>query len=672
MRRWWLTSALLCGACFDFDQAAQVCRDSGRCESADGGGGEAADAGTLDGGAPDAGGADAGTLYAPIAFTSTGFAWDYPFPMGGGLTALAPVDDDELYAVGDDDVLVHYARGAWTVSHLPSPWDPPTTARCLLRFADGGLWAFDTSSSAYLSKPGGGFSVFTQAPPTAMEASRCALSDQGLPWIGGKKHDDPTPSIGPGIQEGVLAPRDVWYSPGPPSTAGFVRALDPSGLALVSDQRVLQRLADGGWTELANLGGGYYPAGAILRVDPSTAWVVGSDDSSFVVTLDGGVTRFPVPGPSSSFTGTWSSLLSDGPDVVIGGGPGVLRCPSADPSACTSEYGDPHRTLFALARGKSALFAVGWNGQILRKPPDAGWQALAPGARTHVYALWQDGDGTLWAGADDGWLLHRTASGWVERQLPGTGTIFGVTRTSGGTLWVAGDELLASVDDVGPVSATIERPDGGTFTLEPGSGASLNSIAGTEPGNTWAVGMKGLLLGWDGTTWRQVPVPPSVSFSEVWVSDGGTAWAVGGYNTRAVYFFDGAAWSDRTPTSASSKDLFTVWGAGPREVFVTGFENDGLHFLPDGGVKQWALGNGNFSVSSMTGRVRGDGGIELWGLMGDLVAHARGPLANATLTQLSTGVGYANLVRLYGDTLWVTGPRYDGNSGFVVSLDAGR
>jgi hypothetical protein len=675
MRRAGLVAALLLSGCFNFDDAAEACRSTGRCEAGDGGaavdGG--LDAGSADAGTADAGVSDGGASLAPVAWTATGFAWEYPYPAGPGLFAVAPVDDDELYAIGDDDLLLHYARGRWTSAHLPAP-DAPAQAVCLLHLADGGLFAFDSTSTSYVSRADGGFSAITESSSDFLGATACALGSDGRPWVGGQRHADSISAVGPGIQEGPGAMRDVWFDPQTPSTAAYVVALDPSGVALTSDNRVVGRQSDGGWTTAVMLDGGYFPKGGILRVDPSTAWVCGWNGGSFTVPLDGGPgAELSLSDPNPTATHLWTSMVSEGPDVLVGGGPGVARCQGADPGSCSLEYADPLLSVTQLARGVTATFAVGQNGQVLRHQGGA-WQALAPGARPFVSSVWLDQDGTLWAGAQDGWVLHRTASGWVERQVPNAGSILGLTRTSDGTLWAVGEALFASLDDQGGVSsASIQRPDGGAFTVEPGSGQTVSAISGSTPGNTWAVGGYGFLAGWDDANgWRQVPLPSNVHLASVWTSDAGTAWATGGYQTRKVYFFDGTSWSDVTPASPGSGDLTDVWGAGPREAFVTGQDNAGFHYLADGGVKPWSLGNDALTVSSFTGLVRADGGISLWGIRGDALSYAPTATSNGLTTPLSTGLGYANVIRALGGTIYVAGPRYDGHSGFVISLDAGR
>lgn len=650
MTRALLAMALLASACFNFDDAAKACRASGRCAPEHGGAG------------PD-----------PVAWTSTGFAWEYPYPAGPGLFAVAPVDDDELYAVGDDDLLLHYARGSWTSTHLPAP-DAPAQGLCVLWLGDGGLFAADSTFTTSSSKAAGGFTAISEVPGDHLDFASCALGSTGRPWLGGQRHLDAVHEVGAGIQEGPGPLRDVWFDPQDPSAAAFVVGLDSSGVALTSDGRVIGRQADGGWATAAVLDAGAFPSGGILRVDPSTAWVCGPDGASSTVPLDGSPgAALTLPAPDNTVTHLWTSMVLEGADVLVGGGPGVARCPGADPAACAVEYADPLLSVTQLARGPTATFAVGENGQVLRHAANGEWQALAAGARPFVHALWQDQDGTLWAGARDGWVLHRTASGWVERQVPITGAILDFTRTSDGTLWVVGDGLFVSLDESGASSAVIQEPDGGSYTVNVASGQTVAAISGSASGNTWAVGGLGFLAGWDESTgWRRVDLPPDVHLSGVWASDGGTAWAVGGYQTRKVYFFDGASWSDVTPASPGSGDLLEVWGAGPREAFVTGQDNAGFHFLPDGGVKPWSQGNDGNTVSSFTGLVRADGGLALWGLKGDLLSYVPTATSNAVNTPLATGLGYANRVRAFGDTVYVAGPRSDGHSGFVISVDAGR
>lgn len=664
MRRFLLLSAVWLAGC-DFNQSLRVCHETGGCsrEGADGGGPDGG--GDLDGG----GGADGGgTPFSstPVFFTSSGWGWEFPFPAGPGLHSIAAVNDDEVWATGDDDSVLHYARGTVTFSRAGNGGQNvrggvvvyrPDAGPLIVSDSSGTPRAYSLNGSSWMGQP---FPIF----PAAAE-----LGENGVPWFGGEWQTTSgrCSPAGAGIAEGntpLCTPADAGNS--------FIVGLDPRGWALDDNGDVLRREVDGGataWRWVLDPDPKHYQHGDLLALSDDDVLLVGEGPGrSRVVSLDGGIA--PVFfNPGGSAFEIWTSLVRspDQQSFFVGGQPGVYRCPLVVPldvGACTLELQDPLESLEALSVAGSTVFAVGDDGQLLRREVGATWSTLLPGSVGGLRDVWGDPDGTVWAVSENGVVLRRTDAGW-DQARPVTSRLDAIARTGDGQLWVAGDELLASLDFATQqlTPATLLHADGGGFTLA-GTGVRLVTVRGTERGNTWAAGYR-LLLGYgaDGT-WTEVPLPPGGQvIADLWVSDGGTAWAVGGYLTHLVLFWDGTRWLDRSPPG--TEDLRSVWGISPTEVFVVGAAS-GYHYRPDGGVSSWtSLDN----TLHLDGKVTADGGFVVFGGGGTQVFRSINGAAGAPVGDpRPPGNRYFDAMRLIGSKLYVAGGDHHS---YLLSIDAG-
>lgn len=668
-------SALSWLGCFDFNADLATCHQSGGC--ARDGGEEARDSGLTDAGESDAGldaGTDAGTdggaplVTSPVFFTSTGWGWEFPFPAGPGLHSVAALGADEAWAAGDDDSLLHYLDGGLTYSRVVTPAQGTLRGGQVLTLSDGGVLLAD------------GTGLFTRGPSSwtrsafPLIGAVAELGLDGTPWFGGQWQQTatgPCSPAGSAVVEGspVGAPLCILDA----GSMGYVVGLDSHGWGLDSSGKVLRRqvLADGGvgWPVVANHSTGYFPLGDVLPLSADQVLLVGLNaGSSAVVSLDGGIE--PVTFDPLGLPEEWTSLLRD-PDqqhFFVTGKPGVYRCVLAVPlvvGQCVLELTDDSATLEALAEAQGTFFGVGDNGQLIRRDADAGWSTLLPGGVGTVHDVWADPNGELWAVANGGWLLHRSASGW-ERLHVSNNNLLSITRTSDGLLWIGGDEVLGSFDpaNVSLTAATLHRPTGALFTLG-GTGYALSSLSGTAPGNTWAAGDRLLLRYLDGEwTESEFVADAGRSISDLWASEAGTAWAVGGYNSRLVLFWDGTRWQNRTPPGTS--EFYAVWGPSGAHAFVSG-EQDSHQFLSDGGVISWDL---NWATS-LSGALTADGGYLVFGGRGTQVWRA--PRGNPPPSGVDTKAprdGYMTRLRVIGPKVFVMGDR-DLPRSFLLSFDAG-
>jgi hypothetical protein len=116
----------------------------------------------------------------------------------------------------------------------------------------------------------------------------------------------------------------------------------------------------------------------------------------------------------------------------------------------------------------------------------------------------------------------------------------------------------------------------------------LWGVWGVSPDDVWAVGGRGtpdsqrIILRFDGDSWREVPVelerPGVNAFYKVWGSSADDVWIVG--QNGALIRFDGQEFQEFGIGFA--RDLISVWGTGPGDVYVVGGRGNGVIARFDG------------------------------------------------------------------------------------------
>lgn len=83
--------------------------------------------------------------------------------------------------------------------------------------------------------------------------------------------------------------------------------------------------------------------------------------------------------------------------------------------------------------------------------------------------------------------------------------------------------------------------------------------------NVWAVGLSGTIRHFDGTTWRDAPIPGLfTNLFAVWGTSDRDVWVAG--DGGRILHFDGSTWSD----TATFGTHYGIWGTGPRDIWVVG------------------------------------------------------------------------------------------------------
>jgi len=145
----------------------------------------------------------------------------------------------------------------------------------------------------------------------------------------------------------------------------------------------------------------------------------------------------------------------------------------------------------------------------------------------------------------------------------------GIAASASNDIWAVGYEK----DLVSGYQILIEHWDGNAWTIvqDATSIGWLTSVAAVAPDNVWAVGStdyigKGLILHWNGSTWRRTVLPDPIFLRDVTVVSDNDVWVVGqlshdgdGDYTYAAHF-DGSMWSQvSTPSPLQRHSIDQNW-----------------------------------------------------------------------------------------------------------------
>jgi len=91
----------------------------------------------------------------------------------------------------------------------------------------------------------------------------------------------------------------------------------------------------------------------------------------------------------------------------------------------------------------------------------------------------------------------------------------------------------------------------------------FNAVWSTGPDNIWAVADAGVIVHYDGKSWRSVPSGVEAHLTALWGSAADRIYATGGGGT--ILRYDGSAWQPMA--SGVDVTLSGIWGDGTGDLF---------------------------------------------------------------------------------------------------------
>ena len=111
------------------------------------------------------------------------------------------------------------------------------------------------------------------------------------------------------------------------------------------------------------------------------------------------------------------------------------------------------------------------------------------------------------------------------------------------------------------------------MTQASGVTSELDAIYAADPTHVWAVGVGGVILFYNGTSWSPQASGTTVKLRGVHGTGPSNVWAVGDAGT--ILRFDGSKWSPQT--SGTTFALGEVFAVSPTNIYVVGQAGVAIH-----------------------------------------------------------------------------------------------
>ena len=289
-------------------------------------------------------------------------------------------------------------------------------------------------------------------------------------------------------------------------------------------------------------------------------------------------------------------------------------CPASAPKGCPAKGLSPAAcwpdttNCFAIPTCTNPVAPIGCPAS---GPFPAGCGAPGTDCSTvHQFAVWGSGPDDLWTVGSRGTIGHWTGSAW---SLPRSGTtedLFAVAGSGADDVWAVG------------VRGAVVHWNG--LAWSPGKSNTSSHLSGVwsnGPGDVWAVGAGGDIIHWDGSTWDgSSSKGESATTEDLFAVWGGgpqkDVWAVGAAGT-IVHHQDGSLWS--VEESGTTEPLLGVWGTSPDDVWAVGHLGTIVHRDSTHLWSQRASG-----VTQVLHGVWGAGPKDLWIVGDNVILHGDG------------------------------------------------
>lgn len=258
-------------------------------------------------------------------------------------------------------------------------------------------------------------------------------------------------------------------------------------------------------------------------------------------------------------------------------------------------------------------------------------------------ALWGSSATDIWAGGDEGLLLHYDGTSWASVPSGTTDPLVALWGSAPDDIWALGD-TGADHSAVDSYNRTLLHYDGRTWApiWHGVTGPSQNiRISGSGPNDIWVDGAPP--LHYDGTAWTAFPQGSPSAMCHFWVWAVDDVWrGCSSSSGWSLAHFDGTAWTDSSvPGATGINSILALWGSVGNDVWAASDTSKLLHY--DGaGWKVEALPQ----YSSVVG-FWGSGPKDLWGIDFTTLLHYDG----ATWSEANPGFH----IPLHG--LWGSGPK---------------
>ena len=232
---------------------------------------------------------------------------------------------------------------------------------------------------------------------------------------------------------------------------------------------------------------------------------------------------------------------------------GKTRAPTSARSTTSTRCG----AVVPMTSGRSASRASSCAGTA---PPGP---EVPSGSNQPLKDIWGTSKSDVWTVGESGVILHWNGNDWSPVPSGTETELRGIWGSSPRDIWAVGGSDASE--------GFILHYDGAKWQPHYRAETRLNYLWGSAAEATWAVGGRpspeGTVVHWDGKEWRPVGIPRAPWLNSIWGSGPRDIWVAGDSGT--ILHYNGTAWAEAV--TATQMTFKSVYGTGPNDVWAVAF-----------------------------------------------------------------------------------------------------
>lgn len=530
--------------------------------------------------------------------------WVNMMSTSGSLNAIWASSERNIYAVGDDGLVVHFDGDAWstislgTSNHLHAVGGTGATDLYIggdssfARHWNGSGWSPVTMFPAIASRitsvfalsPTNVYAVNTAGDISHLSGGNWTVDYDGSATLVSVWARNATDVWAVGFQTSPLRSADgSTWSPVPNGGTSFwsVTGVDSGDVYLAAFSSIYRwngavwSISSQGATELVAKGEiviGSSSASTITRSPNGDDWVrmeparitSGSTTLALAVDAAGHFWRAGVEAGASvikRFTGSaWTGMFpttytalwgQDASNVFAVSLKNCYRYGGARGAVVTASGCSPQNLNAVWGTTAMNVYAVGDAGTVVVYN-GSNWTPTSAGT-LNLYGVWGSGAADIYAVGAAGTVMQSTGGAWSPATVPAVSDdLFAVWGTSNKRFIVG-------------ANGRVLRYDGTQWSSSQITTRSLRAVWGSSATDVWAAGDGGSLWHFNGTTWSPAASGTTLRLRALWGTASNDVFASG--DNFTLVHFDGTAWSPVRVYANIGGSLSSMWGDGRRVFF---------------------------------------------------------------------------------------------------------
>jgi len=322
---------------------------------------------------------------------------------------------------------------------------------------------------------------------------------------------------------------------------------------------------------------------SIFATSATNAWAVGA--GGVILNWDGAAWTSAASPTATDLKKVYGSSAGD--IWAVGDNGVIIRYDGTSWAVVTSSTSKNLKSVWAFSQ--SLAVATGLDGTLLFWDGSF-WSSSNSETNEHLYGVFGALGDDIWIIGANGTLKRQIASKFAEESIPASRALVGGVATSDNDIWVGGSNgtlihydgsnwavaksplLPTAINDISLISSTMDGyvvgENGKIWYYSPGASPAyqlmkspttetLYGVYATATNNAFAVGVNGVIIHWDGTSWAAFSSPTSNALYSIWAPSVSNVWICG--SGGLISSWDGTQW--RQWSTGTTNTFYGITGS---------------------------------------------------------------------------------------------------------------